>query len=152
MDANALRIWGIGVSGALMAGAIVLSLQPSPRAQAQPAFQETSETAPAAAHISFLVSFRGAGPIARAQVRARRGRIDEAEQDIRRQLRRQTDFRGLCFDRFTAGAAEVVLRTCAAIVASERDAMQQQWLAQLRAMRGVAYVDVNATAQPGRTD
>jgi hypothetical protein len=60
-------------------------------------------------------------------------------------LRRQSDFAGLCFDRFTVGAAEVVLRTCTAIVASERANVQQSWLTRLRAMAGVAYVDANAS-------
>jgi hypothetical protein len=52
----------------------------------------------------------------------------------------------LCFERFTAGAAEVVLRSCNPIGALE----QQQWVARLRAMRAVAYADVNATAAQER--
>jgi hypothetical protein len=119
-----------------------------PSTQAAP--RQASEQAAAAAPIEFLVAFRGGGPIARAQAQARRGQTSEGEERIRTELRRQSEFQGLCFSRFTLGAAEVVLRTCAAIVASERTTVQERWLAQLRGMRAVAYVDVNATATQNR--
>jgi hypothetical protein len=151
MDVNALRTWGIAVSAALMAGALAIALQPAPQAQAELGAFETAQAAPAqAAPIAFLVRFTGSGPIARAQRQAARGQTAEARRQLEIQLRRQAAFRGLCFDRFTAGAAEVVLRTCAAIVPSERANVQQRWLTQLRSMRAVAYVDVNTTAAPSR--
>ncbi|MGH6952074.1 MAG: hypothetical protein ACREH4_14520 [Vitreimonas sp.] len=154
MDANALRIWGIAVSGGLIAVALVVALQPAPQAEAQSTSALSFEIAQApaqAAPISFLVRFAGSGPIARAQRQAAGGNAAEAQREIQSQLRRQEDFSGLCFDRFTAGAAEVVLRTCAAIVPSQRAAMESRWLARLRAMRAVAYVDLNTTAGQGRT-
>lgn len=145
MNANALRTWGIVVSAALMAGALVIAWQPAPSAQAQA--QPAAEAAPQRpAPISFLVRFTGSGPIARAQRLAQSGQLEEARRRIEVQLRRQQSFRGLCFDRFTVGASDVVLRTCAAIVPSERANMEQRWLTQLRAVRGVAYVDLNETA------
>jgi hypothetical protein len=151
MDAKALRISGIVVSFALMAGALAVAHWPQTPAGASAQTFEIAQAPAQAAPISFLVRFTGSGPIARAQRQAARGETAEAQRQIQIQLRRQQDFNGLCFERFTAGAAEVVLRTCAAIVPSERAAMQDRWLARLRAMRAVAYVDVNTTASPGRT-
>ena len=154
MDANALRISGIVVSSALMAAALAIALQPPPQAAAQTSAAQSFEIAQApaqAAPISFLVRFRGSGPIARAQRQAASGQAAEAQRQLQIQLRRQERFHGLCFDRFTAGAAEVVLRTCAAIVPSERAAMERRWLARLRSMGSVAYVDINTTASQGRT-
>jgi hypothetical protein len=145
MDANALRLWGIVASSAAMIAALAIAVQtPSGARAEQPV--EVAQTQAAAEPVAFLVRFRGNGPIARAQGEAGRGRMAEAGRQVEFQLRRQTDFQGLCFDRFTAGGAETVLRTCAAIVASEREAVQQRWLARLRAMRAVEYVDANATA------
>jgi hypothetical protein len=73
-----------------------------------------------------------------------------AQHRIEAQLRRQRAFSGLCFERFTAGAAEVVLRTCNAIAARQRAAIEARWLSRLRGMRAVAYADVNATASLDR--
>lgn len=145
MNVHALRTWGIAVSAAMMVAAIAVAAQPEP---APAAAQQSIEVAQASAHaapLGFLVRFRGTGPIARAQALAQRGDLTAAQRQIEQQLRRQTDFAGLCFDRFTVGGAEVVLRTCAAIVASEQAGVQQRWLTRLRAMRGVAYVDANAS-------
>ncbi len=147
MNANALRTWGIAASAAVMTGAMVLAMQPAPQAVARAESAQTFAQAENAAEpLAFVVRFQGGGPIARAQANAARGRTSAAQAQIEAQLRRQTDLRGLCFDRFTTGAAEVVLRTCAAIVPSERERVQQSWLERLRAMRGVEYADVNATA------
>jgi hypothetical protein len=152
MNVNALRTWGIAVSAALMAGALAIAVQPSPQAEAhqtQQAF-EIAQAPAAAAPIAFIVRFRGSGPIARAQARAARGDTALAQRQLELQLRRQPSFSGLCFDRFTLGGAETVLRTCASIVASERAAVQRSWLTRLRAMRAVEYADVNATATQNR--
>lgn len=149
MNLQTLRGWGIAVSGAMMAAALVVAVQPaqSPAQAAAPeAAFDVAQPQPHAAPIAFLVRFQGNGPIARAQMLAQRGQLEAAQRQVEIQLRRQRDFAGLCFDHFTVGGAEIVLRTCAAIVASEREAVQQRWLARLRAMRAVAYVDVNVTA------
>jgi hypothetical protein len=158
MDVNALRTWGIAVSSALMVGALALAAQPSPRADAQGVEQPVLEPggfeiaqAPAqAAPVAFLVRFQGSGPIARAQTRAARGQTTAAQRSLEAQLRRQSAFSGLCFDRFTVGAAEVVLRSCEPVAAHERASYQARWLARLQAMRAVAYADGNATASPER--
>jgi hypothetical protein len=148
MDVQVLRFWGIVVGSALIAIALwIATLGP----EAAPARATSSEPvqftqAQAASPSSFLVRFRGSGPIARAQADAARGRMTQAQRRIETELRRQRAFAGLCFERFTAGAAEVVLRTCNAITARERAATDARWLSRLRSMRAVAYADVNATA------
>jgi hypothetical protein len=148
MDVQVLRFWGIVVGSALIAIALwIAALGP----EAAPARATTNEPvqlaqAQAAAPSSFLVRFRGSGPIARAQAEAARGRMTQAQRRIETQLRRQRAFAGLCFERFTAGAAEVVLRTCEPVAARARAATEAQWLSRLRGMRAVAYADVNATA------
>jgi hypothetical protein len=145
MDVNALRVWGIAVTGALMAGALVVAFQPETHAEAQ--LQAAAEIAQAqtnAAPVGFIVRFRGAGPISRAQGQAARGQMAQAQRQVEIQLARQSAFAGLCFDRFTVGGAEIVLRTCEAVAANERASVQQSWGARLQAMRAVEYVDVNA--------
>jgi hypothetical protein len=141
MDLAAMRTWGIAVSGAMMAAALAIALQPGAGAQIQPAANQTD-----ASHVGFIVRFRGEGPIARAQARAAGGQIAEAQRDVEVQLQRQASFAGLCFDRFTAGGAEIVLRTCDAVAASARADVEQVWLLRLQAMPGVEYADANATA------
>ncbi|MEZ5996313.1 MAG: hypothetical protein R3C25_11230 [Hyphomonadaceae bacterium] len=149
MNLDALRTWGIAVGGALMAIALAISLQPQSRAAAQP--QPAYEVAQAeAAPVAFIVRFRGQGPIARAQAMAARGRVEQAQQQVETQLVRQTAFAGLCFDRFTVGGAEIVLRTCDAVDAGAHAQVQQTWLARLRAMRAVEYADANAAATQDR--
>lgn len=152
MDVNAMRTWGIAVSAAMLAGALVVAWQPDapaiaapPQADAQIAQAETS-----AAPVAFIVRFRGQGPIAQAQGQAASGQTASAQRQVEVQLRRQNAFSGLCFDRFTVGGADMVLRTCESVAASERAAVQQRWGARLRAMRAVEYVDVNATVTPVR--
>lgn len=153
MNTDALRSWGIAVTSALIAAALVLSFQPGGRdAEAQQPVQGLYQTAqtPQAAHVGFLVRFRGDGPIARSQALAARGRHAAAQREIEAQLVRQSAFNGLCFDRFTVGAAEVVLRSCEPVASPERAAYQQLWLARLEAMRAVDYVDANASVSGER--
>jgi len=149
MDVNALRTWGIAVSAAMLVGALAIAWRPESQAAAQP--QSVGETAQAeAAPVGFIVRFRGQGPIARAQAQAARGEVAPAQRQVEVQLQRQRAFSGLCFDRFTVGGAEMVLRTCEAVAASERASVQQRWGARLRAMRAIEYVDVNATVTQER--
>ena len=154
MDLNALRTWGIAVSGALMVGALALAAQPSPQAEARQALEpsgfEIAQAPAQAAPVAFLVRFQGSGPIAQAQARAARGQVQGAQRTVEAQLRRQSAFAGLCFDRFTVGAAEIVLRSCEAVAGHERAAYQARWLARLQAMRAVAYADANASVSPER--
>jgi hypothetical protein len=149
MNLNALRAWGIAVSGGLMAIALAVSLQPEIQSATAQRLVDVAQAAPAnpAAPIEFVVRFRGEGPIARAQARAARGGdLALAQRRIEMQLRRQQGFQGLCFGRFTAGAAEVVLRTCDGVPAVDRHSVQERWLQRLRAMRAIAYADANIVA------
>ena len=139
-----LRFWGIVVGAALMAFALwIAALGPETAARSLPQAEAAQARAEPA---SFLVRFRGSGPIARAQADAARGRATQARAQIESQLRRQREFAGLCFDRFTAGAAEIVLRTCEPVAMRERASVEAQWLSRLRAMSAVAYADANAAA------
>lgn len=154
MDVNALRLSGIAVTGALMAAALFVAAQPLTHAEARPQTAvEVAQAETSAASIGFIVRFRGTGPIARAQALAARGQLQQAQRQVELQLQRQTAFAGLCFDRFTVGGAEIVLRTCEAVAASERISVQRCWGARLQAMRAVEYVDANAmvtqTRAPG---
>ena len=150
MDVNALRTWGIAVTGALMAVALVIAFQSETPAIAQAQSDAQLAQSQTAEPLGFIVKFRGSGPIARAQGLAARGELGAAQRQVEIQLERQTAFSGLCFDRFTVGGAEIVLRTCDVVAARERSAVQQSWVARLRAMRAVEYVDVNASATQQR--
>lgn len=156
MDLNALRTWGIVASVALMVGALALAARGSPQAIAQVTpealFEIAQAPAPqgAAAPVGFIVRFQGAGPISRAQAMAARGQGARAQRQVEAQLRRQGAFSGLCFDRFTVGGAEIVLRSCENVAAAERASYQQRWVARLQAMRAVDYVDANATVTQNR--
>lgn len=151
MDVGALRTWGIAVSAVLIAAALAVALTATqataPAQTATPeknVFQIAAQDGGAApAPVSFVVRFRGQGPIARSQGMAARGDEAQAARQVRYQLTRQRDFSGLCFDRFTLGGAEIVLRSCVDVAASERTQHQQRLLARLRSMRAVEYVDVN---------
>lgn len=152
MDVNALRNLGMAVTGALMIGALMVAFQPENHAEAQQprAAAQVAQTQARAEHVGFIVRFRGAGPIARAQADAARGHVAQAQRQVEFQLERQTSFRGLCFDRFTVGGSEIVLKTCEAVAASERAGVQQSWGARLQGMRAVEYVDANATVTQQR--
>ena len=150
MNEKPLRTWGIAVSALLMAAALGVSAmgpELAPASALTPAEEiyQTAQAAPfAAAPVGFIVRFRGDGPIARAQALAARGQLAPAERQVRAQLARQRGFRGLCFDRFTVGGAEIVLRSCDEVAPSTRAAYQTRWLARLNAMRSVEYADANA--------
>lgn len=169
MDVNLLRNWGIAVSAAAIAGALAVAhldanaasaggdrLTPLRDAPADDAFQlaqaQTSQSeGPSAGSVAFIVRFQGSGPLAQAQALAARGREAQARRAAQAALPRQHAFDGLCFDRYTVGGAETVLRACAAVPSAERTQFQQRWLNRLRAMRAVAYVDANTNGAQSRT-
>lgn len=168
MDANALRNWGLAVSAALFAAALALAtlgphdapfaalarsgdaLTPDPGDDDLTVAQTPVRGADTAT-VAFIVRFRGNGPLARAQALAARGQEGRAGQAATAALARQSAFAGLCFERFTVGGAETVLRSCDPVPAADRAQVQQRWLARLRSMRAVAYVDVNANVTQDRT-
>lgn len=143
IDITALRTWGMAASAAFIAGATALSLGAPPAAPA-PAFLE--EATP----LAFAVRFRGAGPLARAQALAARDPA-YARAVAERELARQRDFAGLCFDRLVSGGAEMVLRTCTPTALDRRHAAAEHWLAKLRVVPGVEYVSL-AAASPGQEE
>lgn len=175
LDAKLLRAAGIVVGSAAMTISLVVAalnghpapvtdeapvvarpLPPATPAEPQPVFEPAAggeETGGQAGegNVSFLVRFRGEGPIARAQAQAARGDQAGARRTIEQALARQSAFRGLCFDRFTVGAAEIVLRACAPVPATERERLTARWLARLRRLASVEYADINANAAPSRT-
>ncbi len=150
MNWETLRLGGVAASAAVIAWCIAMSLAASEGARAQSAAPVLAQTTQTPTHVAFLVRFRGEGPIARAQRDAARGRTQQAQAIVEAQLRRQTPFNGLCFDRFTVGAAEIVLRSCEPVTMTDRAAYQQRWTARLDAMGSVEYVDPNATASTER--
>jgi hypothetical protein len=170
MDAKLLRSVGITVGAVTLAGALAISQMgreptpvepdqaapPSSFVGAEPTDTPVFETAsaetppPAAAPVSFLVRFHGSGPLGQAQRLAERGRATEAGRAVQSALLRQSAFRGLCFDRFTIGGAEMVLRSCASISAADHAQAGAQYLARLRNMSAVAYAEMNATADPAQ--
>ena len=169
MDANLLRSIGIALGSAALAGALWISQAArdsaavdgplgitTPQASAAPSpplvFEPAGAEAPSpdASHVSLLVRFRGSGPLAQAQALAERGRESEAGRAAAAALSRQSAFRGLCFDRFTVGGAEMVLRSCVPVAAGDVAQTSAQWLARLRAMPAVVYAEPNATAAPAQ--
>lgn len=133
------------VSAAATAGALAIALMGgAPHTRASIAESPSSD---AASSVSFLVRFQGPGPIARA---ARAGDAS-AERVIATQLQRQNELNGLCFGGF-AGNAEIILRSCDAVAASERETSERTWLQRLRAMRGVAYAEIETAPQTRALD
>jgi|CXWL01.1.fsa_nt_gi hypothetical protein len=166
MDSTALRSWGIAAGAVLLAGALAIantddSAAIAPSAVTVPIaapgapdalFTPAQAEAPVAdgAPIGFVVRFEGAGPLGRAQAAAARGRLRQAQSAAEQALARQRQFRGLCFDRFTVGGAEMVLRSCAPVAANQRAQVTNAWLSRLRAIPAVAYADVNSAAATQR--
>jgi hypothetical protein len=137
MNFGALRIFGIVVSGVLIVGAVFIALtvhapRPSPTQSPQrPTASPEQPNHPNA----FAVSFRGEGPLARAQRLAMRGGHQRAAQrQVERALAHQRAFLGLCFDHF-AVRGDVVLHACTRSAGTD-------WAARLRAMPAVSNVDV----------
>jgi hypothetical protein len=197
MHAEALRLWGIVIGAALIAGAVALAISagdpapprsdgpltagplaprtetepsggelqltmsPAPNPQAQPAPEAEPEVTPDSEPVfeaavampvlrqdqpSFIVRFAGAHALVAAQDLAAQGRYDDARRNVEQGLRRTRALRGLCFDRFTAGGAEIVLRPCNAVAPGARDQVRRDWERRFESMDGVAYADVNAIA------
>lgn len=147
MHMQVLRFWGIVTGACLIAAALwIAALGP----EAAPIPSVASGAAEAQDHplpVFFIVRFRGGGPIARAQREARQGRTEWAQRRIEVELRRQRIFAGLCFERFTAGAEDIVLRTCGPVSNAARPSLTAELLSRLRDQPGVAYADVNESAE-----
>jgi len=125
---------------------------PAPQAETQPDLVFESAGAEAAPPpeppLSFIVRFEPPHALARAEALAAEGRDAEARQLAEQTLRRERALRGLCFDRFTLGGAEIVLRPCVPPPAGEREQFGRDWTRRLSGMRGVTYAESNAILNP----
>lgn len=99
-------------------------------------------------NISFVVRFEAGHPMGRAQQLAAQGRSADADLAARETIRTRRDLRGLCFDRFTNGGAEVVLRACNDVPTAQRATFQRTWEQRFDTMTGVEYADPNYTLMP----
>lgn len=171
IDANLVRNWGLAIGAAALGGSLTVAswlgepasepptaiteqplagpietpVAPPPAPAPQSAEQPPVTSAPV--ELSFLVRFQGSGPLGRAQALAEAGRDAEARRAAEAALRRQSVFNGLCFDRFTVGGAEMVLRVCAPVEASAQQATSADWLERLRGLSAVAYCEPNYVAE-----
>ncbi len=172
MDASMVRNIGITIGAAALAGSLAVAtfagdpqapaptqaplvagpLPAAPPAAEAPAFEAAGVDAPlTGAPLSFLVRFEGSGAFGRAQALAEQGREIEARRAAEAALGRHSALRGLCFDRFTVGGAEMVLRVCEPAPAEEQAQTSALWLARLRDMSAVAYAEMNSVASPAQT-
>jgi len=119
---------------------------------AEPATTETPPAkltaTPARVTPTLLVRFEAPHPLARVQEIAAQGRVAEASRAAQATIRGRGDLRGLCFDRFTLGGTEIVLKACSAV--ADGQAFQRRWSTRLNAMPGVDYAEPNAIAHPDR--
>jgi hypothetical protein len=96
------------------------------------------------AEVSFIIRFKPTHPIGKAQALAARGKLDAAARMARKAEARR-EIKGLCFDRFTVGGAETVMRLCVNPPSTDRDRQAARWLERLRASTYVVYADANVT-------
>lgn len=118
----------------------------APPVEAQ-ALQAPAE-APEAGPVSFLVRFDADHPLAEAQTMAANGDLDAAGRLAERLIRRQRALRGLCFDRFTLGGAEIVLKACQSVPVGDPDAFARGWRERFETMPGVTYAEPNQILRP----
>lgn len=107
---------------------------------------EQVQTDAAVLRVSFIVNFRPSHDLGRAQALQNTGRHDEATQLVATTLRDDAALRGLCFERFTIGGAEIVLTVCAPSSLVESFDTQRRWLEHLGATPGVIFVERNLVA------
>jgi hypothetical protein len=134
MDDKTLRGWGIAIgAGAMAVAAGVATL--GGRAE------ERATATGADGQVEFLVAFDEGAPLADAQALAAKGEMARAETAARSALARSKQLSGLCFERFTLGGAEMVLRVCTPTASATRD--RDRWLKRLRRLDSVKYADAN---------
>ncbi|MGE0044486.1 MAG: hypothetical protein AB7J28_13790 [Hyphomonadaceae bacterium] len=171
MDDRALQRWGVIVGGGMIAAAFAAATLtapevgpaetaapaaqnrepvtlPSNNALVQPAGDAATPPPASGRIVSFIVRFEGTHPMARAQALEAQGQHAQAVRTAEQALRTRTEMQGLCFDRFTLGGAEIVLKSCEAIAANQQQTYTRQWTERLNAMPGVDYAEFNAIAQP----
>lgn len=127
---------------------------PEATSQTPPLVMENTEQVQAEAtrlRLSFIVNFTLSHALGQAQSLESAGRHDEAARLVAATLREDAALRGLCFERFTLGGAEIVLSVCAFSSLEESFVTQRRWLAHLGATPGVAYVERNLVADHDET-
>lgn len=97
--------------------------------------------------VSFVANFAPTHALGRAQALQNAGRAAEAERLAADTLRSDAALRGLCFEHFTLGGADVVLSVCASVNAQQLSATRDYWLERLDVQPGVIYVEPNDIAQ-----
>jgi hypothetical protein len=172
MDPKLLRNWGMAFGAAAMAGAVSLAVltgqpqapdhgagpviaapMPSAAAAGEPTHAAPEPVAePAAAEPApssrpaFLVHFSTTHPLGRAQALASQGRDAEARALVERTLARRGELRGLCFQRFTLGGAEIVFTSCAPLTDAQSESFSARWSRRFQTMAGVDYAEPNLVA------
>jgi hypothetical protein len=94
----------------------------------------------------FIVKFKPAHPLGRAQHLAAQGKLTQARANAVAALTHSASLKGLCFERFTVGGGETVLRVCPRPALAKREAAAAWFLARLRANPLIEYADRNAVA------
>jgi hypothetical protein len=97
---------------------------------------------------SLIVAFTGEHPLARAQALETEGRHAEAAAAAQAALASDPQLADLCFDRFTLGGAEIVLRPCAPLAGAARAQFVRDRAHALAALPGIAYAEPNLVAEP----
>jgi hypothetical protein len=144
---NGTISWWRGVSAAFVLTMVACAEANAPPAPA--ALPETARAQPDAAlsRMSFIVSFRASHALGRAQSLHHAGQREEAARLADMTLRDDHALRGLCFEGFTLGGAETVLKVCAPSPWEDALVTQRRWLEQLGNTPGVAYVELNLVAE-----
>jgi hypothetical protein len=135
---------------AVLVASIVVLAACAPTAPSQaPVVVESTQVEAAAAtlRMSFIVNFRPSHALGRAQSLQSAGRYNEAERLVSVTLRDNVALRGLCFERFTVGGAEIVLNVCAPSPWEDALVTQTRWLEQVGATPGVGDVELILVAQ-----
>jgi hypothetical protein len=136
-------------ASAMLCAVFLAACAPAATSPMPVAIKETEQVQAeaAAVRVSFIVNFRSSHDLGRAQGLQNAGRFDEAAQLVAATLRDDAALRGLCFERFTLGGAELVLNVCAPSSLEESFETQRRWLEQLEGTPGVDYVERNLVAQ-----
>lgn len=139
LDVAALRTWGLVFGAAALSSALSIALVA--HAELEPAPAERLTPLPEAAagpHPGFVVRFAPSHPLGAAEEIAVSGNLPDAERAVRIALARDPALAGLCFDRFTRGAA-LVLAACEDV--TDRRSFEARWRARFAQMRDAPRVE-----------
>lgn len=103
--------------------------------------------AQSAASPSIIAAFRKPHPLEEAQALEAQGRHDEAVARARAAIAADPAIADLCFDRFTVGGAEIVLRPCAQMPGEAGNVFVRERAQRLALLPDVAYAEPNLIAE-----